>query len=274
MDPEGLTRPRVEHRRGTPTVDGDGHVAVAVLVEDHVARPRVGERARGHREVPLAGQLELDARPRDNADLLDVLTREIQRDVAETVDVEQGGVDRSVDDLRLREVEPDEAVGIDGWPELRKRDTGREVRRRGGEEVAAVERPGDRVERVGGVRQLVRLLDPVPGRGRQEKAVVRADVEAPLPVAQRERAAGAADAGIDDREVDVVLAFVPEASMGTAVEMWEAYTHGRAVITVSPLKHNWAVKFLSHEVYADLDELEAALLDGRLAARLHELMAE
>ena len=61
------------------------------------------------------------------------------------------------------------------------------------------------------------------------------------------------------REVDVVLAFVPEASMGTAIEMWEAHQHGRAVITISPMKHNWAVKFLSHEVYGDLDQFELAL---------------
>ena len=74
------------------------------------------------------------------------------------------------------------------------------------------------------------------------------------------------------REVDVVLAFVPEASMGTAIEMWEAYRHGRAVIAVSPLKHNWAVKFLSHELYADLDELEGALAGGQLAARLREIL--
>src|SRR5579871_2011633 len=31
------------------------------------------------------------------------------------------------------------------------------------------------------------------------------------------------------REVDVVLAFVPEASMGTAIEMWEANQSGRIV---------------------------------------------
>jgi hypothetical protein len=74
------------------------------------------------------------------------------------------------------------------------------------------------------------------------------------------------------REVDVVVAFVPEASMGTAIEMWEAYQNGRAVIAVSPMKHNWAVKFLSHELYADLDELEGALRSGRLAARLCEIL--
>jgi hypothetical protein len=69
-------------------------------------------------------------------------------------------------------------------------------------------------------------------------------------------------------EVDVLVAYVPEASMGTAIEMWEAWKNGRTVVTISPLKHNWAVKFLSHVLYADLLEFEAALADGRLAAEL------
>lgn len=75
------------------------------------------------------------------------------------------------------------------------------------------------------------------------------------------------------REIDVLLAFVPEATMGTAIEMWEAFSAGRAVVTISPLKHNWAVRFLSHELYADVDEFESALVDGRLAARLDEILA-
>jgi len=70
------------------------------------------------------------------------------------------------------------------------------------------------------------------------------------------------------RDVDVLVAFLPEASMGTAIEMWEAYQHGAAVIAVSPMKHNWAVKFLSHAIYAGLDELEAELADGRLAVKI------
>jgi hypothetical protein len=74
-------------------------------------------------------------------------------------------------------------------------------------------------------------------------------------------------------QVDVVLAFVPEATMGTAIEMWEAFKHGKAVIAISPMKHNWAVRFLSHELYADLDELEAALKSGHLARRLTEVLA-
>jgi hypothetical protein len=67
------------------------------------------------------------------------------------------------------------------------------------------------------------------------------------------------------REVDVVLAFVPAASMGTAIEMWEAHQHGRTVITISPLVHNWAVKFLSDVVFPDVQAFEAALADGQIA---------
>jgi hypothetical protein len=66
------------------------------------------------------------------------------------------------------------------------------------------------------------------------------------------------------REVDVVVAFVPEASMGTAIEMWEAHQHGRVVITISPLAHNWAVRYLSHVIYPDVGAFAAALADGRV----------
>ena len=72
-------------------------------------------------------------------------------------------------------------------------------------------------------------------------------------------------------EVDVLVAFVPEASMGTAIEMWEAYQHGVAVITISPLKHNWAVKFLSHALYADLAAFEAALQSGEVARLIEKV---
>lgn len=67
------------------------------------------------------------------------------------------------------------------------------------------------------------------------------------------------------REVDVVIAFVPEASMGTAIEMWEAYRSGRTVLTISPLVHNWTVKFCSHGVYPDVAAFEAALASGEIA---------
>jgi hypothetical protein len=47
--------------------------------------------------------------------------------------------------------------------------------------------------------------------------------------------------------------------------MWEAHEHGRgAVVTISPLVHNWVVRFCSDAVYPDLAALESALRSGEL----------
>jgi hypothetical protein len=74
------------------------------------------------------------------------------------------------------------------------------------------------------------------------------------------------------REVDVIVAYVPEASMGTAIEMWEAYEHGQGVvIAISPLRHNWAIRFCSHAVYSDLDTFEAALASGEVARTIEQV---
>ena len=39
-------------------------------------------------------------------------------------------------------------------------------------------------------------------------------------------------------KVDLLIAFIPEASMGSAIEMWKAYQSGIPILTVSPLKNN------------------------------------
>jgi len=74
------------------------------------------------------------------------------------------------------------------------------------------------------------------------------------------------------RTVDVVLAFLPEASIGTAIEMFEAYEHGRIVVVVSPMQHNWAIKFLSHLIYGDLEEFEEAVIGGEFGRKIVELL--
>ena len=38
------------------------------------------------------------------------------------------------------------------------------------------------------------------------------------------------------KEIDVLVAYAPEASMGTAIEMWEAYRNRKIVITISPMR--------------------------------------
>lgn len=64
------------------------------------------------------------------------------------------------------------------------------------------------------------------------------------------------------REYDLLVAYVPEASMGTAIEMWEAHRHGRVVVTITPLVHNWVVQITSHAVYRDFDAFLHAVQAG------------
>ena len=66
-----------------------------------------------------------------------------------------------------------------------------------------MEGPRDGLQRVVGVGELVRLGNATEALGRgQQQPVVRADVQPSFAVAQRERAAATAHAGVDDREVD------------------------------------------------------------------------
>jgi hypothetical protein len=75
-------------------------------------------------------------------------------------------------------------------------------------------------------------------------------------------------------EVDVLIAFVPEASMGTAIEMWEAWRANRVVIAISPLSLNWTIKYCSHLLYADLEGFQADLASGDLAKRIANIRTQ
>jgi hypothetical protein len=67
------------------------------------------------------------------------------------------------------------------------------------------------------------------------------------------------------RRCDLLIAYLPAASMGTAVEMHEAYRSGAMILAVTPLSSNWVVRAYSDRVFADVGELEAFLAGGDLA---------
>jgi hypothetical protein len=67
---------------------------------------------------------------------------------------------------------------------------------------------------------------------------------------------------------DATVAFLPQASMGTALEMWRAHDANRPVITISPMTSNWVVRFLSDVVLPDLQAFEAWMAQGGLQALL------
>lgn len=58
---------------------------------------------------------------------------------------------------------------------------------------------------------------------------------------------------------DLVIAYVPQASMGTALEMHAAYERGVPVIAISPLRENWVIRALATRVFPDLGAFMAYL---------------
>jgi len=63
-------------------------------------------------------------------------------------------------------------------------------------------------------------------------------------------------------QTDAVVVYVPEASMGTALEIWEAYRGGKPIFAISPLVYNWVVRCLASRVFADLEEFCAFVASG------------
>lgn len=66
-------------------------------------------------------------------------------------------------------------------------------------------------------------------------------------------------------QVDVLVAYVPSASMGTAIEMWNAYQGGARVYTISPLVDNWVVRSLSRRVFPNVAAFAAFVAGGGLS---------
>jgi hypothetical protein len=72
-------------------------------------------------------------------------------------------------------------------------------------------------------------------------------------------------------QADLVVAYAPRASMGTAIEMWQAFQAGTPVVTISPMAANWVVKHISALVLPDLDAFRSWVANGGLdkLANLH-----
>ena len=63
-------------------------------------------------------------------------------------------------------------------------------------------------------------------------------------------------------QADLVVAYAPQASMGTAIEMWQAFQAGVPLVTISPMAANWVVRHLSTVVLSDLDAFRQWVADG------------
>jgi hypothetical protein len=53
---------------------------------------------------------------------------------------------------------------------------------------------------------------------------------------------------------DVVIPYLPSASMGTALEMIRAHENGKTIISISPMEKNWFIRAFSNKILSSLDE--------------------
>ena len=63
---------------------------------------------------------------------------------------------------------------------------------------------------------------------------------------------------------DLLVAYIPSASMGTAIEMYEAARAGAAVVAITPMDANWIVRAYSDRILPDIDSFERFAASGEL----------
>lgn len=66
-------------------------------------------------------------------------------------------------------------------------------------------------------------------------------------------------------EADLLIAYLPTISMGTAMEMWQAFQSNAYIVAVTPYVHHWAIRFTADEVLPDLDTLLDKIQDGHFS---------
>ena len=77
------------------------------------------------------------------------------------------------------------------------------------------------------------------------------------------------------RVIEAALPRTEEILMPTLAEKWveQGREEGRAaVLTISPLAHNWAVRFCSHAIYSDLNAFENAVRSGEVLRTVEHVL--
>ncbi len=65
-------------------------------------------------------------------------------------------------------------------------------------------------------------------------------------------------------EADLLIAYLPTVSMGTAMEMWQAFQSNTYIVAITPHVHHWAIRFTANEVLPDLQSFLTLLENGHL----------
>ncbi|MGC9454852.1 MAG: hypothetical protein ACP5HU_08290 [Phycisphaerae bacterium] len=69
-------------------------------------------------------------------------------------------------------------------------------------------------------------------------------------------------------DCDLLIAYLPSASMGTALEMYVASAGGAVVVTITPMSANWVVRAYSDAILPDIEAFEEFCRKGKLSELL------
>jgi hypothetical protein len=58
------------------------------------------------------------------------------------------------------------------------------------------------------------------------------------------------------RNAHCLIVYLPEASMGTSIEIWEAYQHKTVMVTITQMEWNWVVRLTSDHICKDLENFK------------------
>ena len=58
------------------------------------------------------------------------------------------------------------------------------------------------------------------------------------------------------RNARLLIAYLPTASLGTSIEIWEAHNAGVPIVAISPMAHNWVLRFFTDRIFPDLKRFE------------------
>lgn len=69
-------------------------------------------------------------------------------------------------------------------------------------------------------------------------------------------------------ETDILVAYLPRASLGTALEVWRAFDAGKPVIAISPMDKNWMLWATTNHILPDIAAFERFVAQGGLVPYL------
>ncbi len=76
------------------------------------------------------------------------------------------------------------------------------------------------------------------------------------------------------RTSKIFIGYLPYPSIGTAIELYNAYLHGVPTITITPLKMNWSIQAYSTHVFGTLEEFLDEIPKGLLVKYLEKANVE